>query len=63
MNGEQYSGTFMNDMKHGQGTLHTKESTYIGEFKLDMKDGEGSIVYKQSKNRFLGHWKQDQMHG
>lgn len=40
--GSEYSGQFLNELKHGHGELNIKDKfTYKGEFKYDKFEGEG----------------------
>lgn len=52
-----YNGNFIEDKKHGVGTISSEDGQYVydGEFVDDVKEGEGQLLYY--KTRYSGQFK------
>ena len=62
-NGDKYYGEFLNDEKHGQGTLtYANGEKYIGEWENDRRTGYGTYFYDNG-DKYDGEWKDDKMTG
>uniref|UniRef100_A0A672IPZ4 MORN repeat-containing protein 3 n=1 Tax=Salarias fasciatus TaxID=181472 RepID=A0A672IPZ4_SALFA len=69
-NGDEYTGEWLNNRKHGTGTQVWKKSgaLYNGEWKFGKRDGCGtySVLYPESKEyvrKYCGQWKNGKKHG
>ena len=61
--GEQYSGEFKDDKRHGQGTYTSANgSQYIGESKDNKFHGQGTFTTAKG-DQYIGEFKDDKMHG
>lgn len=58
----EYSGEFLDQMYHGQGTLITDEMYYQGEFWKSMKYGVG-VQETTDGSKYKGEFANDQYHG
>lgn len=65
--GGTYKGEWVNDCKHGFGTMRGADGTvYEGDWRNNMKCGRGTIWRKRGKStmkEYVGEWKDDCMHG
>lgn len=58
-----YIGEFVDDQRHGQGTLIFPDGEkYIGEFLYDEKNGYGTNIFPNG-DEYKGEWKDDKFHG
>jgi len=55
LEGEQYSGEWKDDMKHGDGTFIWKERSYSGEWLNDSIDGVGVCRWSDGRS-YKGQW-------
>ena len=61
--GDVYIGNFVDDQRHGQGTLIFPDGEkYIGEFLYDEKNGYGTNIFSNG-DVYMGDWKNDKYHG
>ncbi|XP_068019569.1 MORN repeat-containing protein 3 isoform X2 [Melanerpes formicivorus] len=67
VNGDQYTGEWLDNLKHGKGTQLWKcsRAIYSGDWKFGKRDGYGSYsifdpVAKEYKKVYTGWWKNDQ---
>jgi len=59
--GSDYEGQFLDDMRHGEGTMAYKDGrVYTGAFKKDKKDGYGIMTYP-NKDRYEGEFIKNKM--
>ncbi|MDY6934614.1 MAG: hypothetical protein SVZ03_10395 [Spirochaetota bacterium] len=59
----EYTGHYLSDKRHGQGTcIYGNGDKYIGEWKDNKKHGQG-ILYYVDGGKYVGEWKDDKMHG
>ncbi|XP_040981646.1 MORN repeat-containing protein 3 [Aquila chrysaetos chrysaetos] len=70
VNGDQYTGEWLDNLKHGKGTQVWKctGAIYSGDWKFGKRDGYGSYsipdpVTKDYKKVYTGWWKNDQKCG
>ncbi|XP_037547770.1 MORN repeat-containing protein 3 [Nematolebias whitei] len=69
VNGDKYTGEWLNDMKHGKGTqVWKKGAMYDGEWKFGKQDGCGtySVLPPGSTDytkKYSGEWKSGKKHG
>lgn len=68
-NGNTYTGSFLNGLKHGNGKWKKKNdqegiksNCYEGEYALDKKNGEGIFEW-ESGNAYKGTYVDDERHG
>lgn len=65
--GSTYKGEWLNDCKHGFGTLVSPDGTkYEGDWSKNMKNGRGTLWRKRGKiqvKEYVGEWCDDRMHG
>jgi hypothetical protein len=68
LNGNTYTGTFSNGLKHGKGkwkkkgTDMNKCNNYDGDYELDKKNGWGVFEW-ESGNCYRGEYVDDERHG
>lgn len=60
---EIYTGPYLNDLYHGQGTLETDTEIYKGVFKLGKKSGYGELYHKDMTLIYEGEWKENKKDG
>ena len=61
-NGNEYTGEFKDDKRHGQGTLeYSFWKKYVGEWKDDKRHGQGTLV--DDGTTYIGGWKDDKKSG
>ncbi|XP_054699792.1 MORN repeat-containing protein 3 isoform X3 [Grus americana] len=70
VNGDQYTGEWLDNLKHGKGTQVWKRTgaIYSGDWKFGKRDGYGSYsipdpVTKEYKKVYTGWWKNDKKCG
>lgn len=69
VNGDQYTGDWLDNKKHGKGTYIWKDSgcLYDGDWKKGKRSGFGTLSYPDGKGgykkEFSGGWKNDLRHG
>lgn len=71
VNGDQYTGEWLNDMKDGKGTYEYKKSgcLYDGDWKENMRSGFGTYSIPNPdgtvgfQKQYAGGWKNDKKHG
>ncbi|KAM6051394.1 MORN repeat-containing protein 3 isoform 1-T1 [Theristicus caerulescens] len=70
VNGDQYTGEWLDNLKHGKGTQVWKRTgaIYSGDWKFGKRDGYGSYsipdpVTKEYKKVYTGWWKNDRKCG
>lgn len=63
--GNYYEGTWVNDIKEGQGTMvwQTTNEKYIGNWHKNKQNGHGTHIWMETKaefkvlrNRYEGNW-------
>ena len=61
--GGQYTGSYLNGRKHGEGTFHYPDgSKYEGYWINDLRHGYGKYSY-QNGDVYEGEWAENQRHG
>ena len=61
--GSKYSGTFQNNIPHGQGTfIFSDGSKYYGDWKNGKSDGNGTKIWRDGR-KYSGKFKNDEPHG
>ncbi|XP_043924595.1 MORN repeat-containing protein 3 isoform X1 [Protopterus annectens] len=70
VNGDQYTGEWLDNKKHGKGTQLWKSTgaLYDGDWKFGMRNGFGTYsvpdpVTREYKKLYSGEWKNDKRHG
>ncbi|XP_002736816.1 MORN repeat-containing protein 3-like [Saccoglossus kowalevskii] len=69
VNGDEYTGEWLDNMKHGKGTNRWKKSgaIYDGDWKTGKRNGFGTLsipaVEGGFKKQYSGGWKNDKRHG
>jgi len=69
VNGDEYTGEWLNNKKHGKGTYKWKANgrLYDGDWKEDMRNGFGTYSIPTPDGGYLkqysGGWKDDKKHG
>ena len=60
-----YVGNWMNNYKHGKGTIYDKlgDIIYEGEFAKDKFEGKGKYIYKERDYYYVGEWLNNKEHG
>ena len=53
----RYIGSWLNDMKHGIGTMHfASGNIYTGEWRNNVKQGKGNMIWKEKGEEYSGEW-------
>ena len=60
--GDVYSGDWLNDLKHGNGTFKSANGTYEGQYQLGKLHGKGIFTYP-NKDVYEGVWLHDKKQG
>nr|XP_033813158.1 MORN repeat-containing protein 3 isoform X2 [Geotrypetes seraphini] len=70
VNGDQYKGEWLDNLKHGKGTQIWRHNgaVYDGDWKFDKRNGFGTysilnVVTGKYKKAYSGWWKNDKRHG
>jgi hypothetical protein len=62
-NGDKYDGDWVDEKKHGQGTLtYVDGGKYVGAWENNMRNGEGVNIWKNG-DEYEGGWKNSKKHG
>ena len=60
-NGDKYVGEFLNNYRHGQGTMtYANGDKYVGEWNYNNKHGQGTMTYSNG-GVVKGLWKDNQL--
>ncbi|KAJ1506124.1 hypothetical protein HMI54_009338 [Coelomomyces lativittatus] len=62
-NGDVYIGDWVDNLRHGRGTLESKTEIYQGMWQNDRRYGFGTLILKGKGKVYSGDWCQDQRHG
>jgi len=68
VNGDQYTGEWLDNLKSGNGTYTWKKTKamYEGDWSLDKRNGYGTLSFLVNgayKKQYTGGWKDDKRHG
>ncbi|CAI9734557.1 Hypothetical predicted protein [Octopus vulgaris] len=69
VNGDQFTGEWFNNMKHGKGTYRWKSSgnMYDGDWSFDKRNGFGTLSIPDGhgglRKQYAGGWKNNKTHG
>src|SRR5216683_1612035 len=62
-NGQQYTGTWQEGKRHGQGTLtYPNGDTYVGAWQDDKRQGQGTYAMHDGQ-QYMGEWQDDKPNG
>ena len=59
----EYDGGWLDNMKHGEGTLSSSEGTYKGQWRNGKRHGRGTMSLKNNGVRLMGEWENDSFVG
>lgn len=57
-----YDGYFVDNLRHGHGTLLTPTAKYIGHFEKDVREGDGTLILNDAST-YTGIFHEGQFHG
>ena len=60
--GASYEGQWLNNMRHGKGTMRFNDDVYVGDWQQDKRHGNGTQI-REGGIECEGQWQNDNLHG